>query len=48
MKTVKNIYPQIYELKNFYSAFKKAAKGKKWKAYVDFFKVNLEKEINDF
>lgn len=45
MKTVKNLYPQIIELKNLFDAFKKAAKGKRWKPYVDFFKLNLEKEL---
>ena len=45
MKTIKNIYPQITEFKNLYGAFKKAAKGKKWKPYIDQFKINLEKEL---
>jgi RNA-directed DNA polymerase len=45
MKTIKNIYPQITEFKNLYCAFKKAAKGKKWKPYVEQFKINLEKEL---
>ncbi|NIA30502.1 MAG: hypothetical protein GWP06_11400 [Actinobacteria bacterium] len=45
MKTVNNIFSQIAELKNLYTAFKKAAKGKQWKPYVDYFKVNLEKEL---
>lgn len=45
MKTVKNLYPKISELKNLYNAFKKATKGKKWKPYVDQFKINLEKEL---
>ena len=45
MKTVKNLYPRIIELKNLYNAFKKASKGKGWKPYVDQFKLNLEKEL---
>jgi len=45
MKTAKNLYPKIIEFKNLYLAFKKAAKGKFWKPYVDYFKVNLEKEL---
>ncbi len=45
MKTIKNIYPQVTDFKNLFSAFIKAAKGKKWKPYVDYFKVNLEKEL---
>ena len=45
MKTVKNLYPQIIEFKNLYAAFKKASKGKRWKPYVEQFKVNLEKEL---
>ena len=45
MKTVKNLFSQITELKNIYKAFKEAAKGKKWKPYVDQFKANLEKEL---
>ncbi len=45
MKTVKNIYPALTELKNLYLAFKKASKGKRWKPYVEQFKVNLEKEL---
>jgi len=45
MKTIKNLYPEILEFKNLYCAFKKAAKGKKWKPYVEQFKVNLEKEL---
>ncbi len=45
MKTVKNLYPQIIELKNLYGAFKKASRGKNWKPYVDQFKLNLETEL---
>ena len=45
MKTVKNLYPQVTELKNLYKAFIKASKGKKWKSYVEQFKINLEKEL---
>ena len=45
MKTIKNIFPEIVELRNIYTAFLKAAKGKKWKPYVDIFKANLEKEL---
>ena len=44
MKTIKNFYPQIFELRNLYFPCKKAARGKKLKAYVDFFKVKLEIE----
>jgi len=45
MKTVKNIYSQLTDFKNLYTAFHKAAKGKKWKPYVEQFKINLEKEL---
>ena len=45
MKSIKLMYPRIVEFKNLYIAFKKAAKGKRWKPYVDYFKMNLEKEL---
>ncbi|MBD3341362.1 MAG: RNA-dependent DNA polymerase, partial [Candidatus Lokiarchaeota archaeon] len=45
MKTLKNLYPEITEYKNLYLAFKNAAKGKRWKPYVEQFKINLEREL---
>jgi len=41
MKTYKNLYPKIYDLKNLILAYKKARKGKTKKLYVKKFEENL-------
>ena len=41
MKTHKNLYPKIYDLKNLILAYKKARKGKTKKNYVQNFEENL-------
>lgn len=45
MNTIKKLYRRITTLENLFKAFEKAAKGKRWKAYVDHFKLNLEHEL---
>jgi len=45
MKTVKNIYPQIYEFGNLLAAAKKAQKGKRQQKNVAYFNFNLEKQL---
>ncbi len=41
MKTYKNLYPKVYNLKNLTLAYKKARKGKTKKIYVKEFEENL-------
>ncbi|MEK6871559.1 MAG: hypothetical protein AABX16_01515, partial [Nanoarchaeota archaeon] len=41
MKTHKNLYEKIYDLKNLIAAYKKARKGKTKKLYVKEFEENL-------
>ena len=41
MKTHKNLYPKIYDMKNLIHAYKKARKGKTKKLYVQEFEKNL-------
>ena len=41
MKTYKNLYPKIYDMKNLILAYKKARKGKTKKQYVKKFEDNL-------
>jgi len=45
MKTYKNLYLQIYDLKNLIFAWKKARKGKTKKNYVIEFEVNLRENL---
>lgn len=47
MKTYKDLYPKIYDLKNLILAFKKARKGKTKKLYVIEFENNLRKNLFD-
>lgn len=45
MKTIKNIYPQIYEFSNLLLAARKAQKGKRKQSNVAAFNFNLEKRL---
>ncbi|MBT3691480.1 hypothetical protein HOD75_04000 [archaeon] len=45
MKTYKNIYPKIYNMKNLILAYKRARKGKTKKLYVKEFEENLAYNI---
>ena len=45
MKTYKNIYPQIYDIKNLYLAYLKASVDKTKKLYVKKFKISLERNL---
>jgi len=47
MKSYKNIYPQIYDIKNIISAYKKTRKGKTKKAYVINFEKSLGKNLKN-
>ena len=45
MKTYKNIYSKIYNMKNLFLAFKKARKGKTKRSYVIKFEENLRENL---
>ena len=45
MKTYRNLYPLIYAFNNLYLAYVKARRGKRYKAEVLRFSVNLECEL---
>ena len=44
-KCYQNLYPQIYHPLNLWTAYKKAARGKRAKAYVATFEYDLEKHL---
>ncbi|HAD07506.1 MAG TPA: RNA-dependent DNA polymerase [Anaerolineaceae bacterium] len=45
MKTYKNLYPQITAFENLYTAYKRAARGKRRKQAVAEFEMNLEENL---
>ncbi len=45
MKTYKNLYPQIYDFGNLYTAYRKARKGKRSRAAVASFEFDLEHNL---
>jgi len=45
MKTYKNLYPQVYSFMNLYQAYRKARKGKRYKAANLAFEQNLDEEL---
>lgn len=47
MKTIKNIYPKIYDFENLYQAWEKARKGKRFRDEVLTFTNNLEANLID-
>ncbi|MEG2001310.1 MAG: reverse transcriptase/maturase family protein [Evtepia sp.] len=47
MKTIRNIYPQIYDYENLYKAWESARKGKKYRDEVLTFSNNLESNLID-
>jgi len=44
-KTVKNLYPQIIDFENIYRSWRKARRGKRYKAAVAAFEQNLDAEL---
>ena len=47
MKTIKNLYPKIYDFENLYKAWESARKGKRFRDEVLAFSNNLEENLID-
>lgn len=47
MKTIKNLYPKIYDFENLYKAWENARKGKRFRDEVLTFTSNLEENLID-
>lgn len=47
MKTIKNMFPQIYDFENLYQAWESARKGKRYREEVMRFTNNLESNLID-
>lgn len=45
MKTIRNIFPQIYSFENLYRAFQKARRGKRYREYAVDFEKRLEENL---
>lgn len=45
MKSIKNLYPEIYDFENLYSAWEEARKGKRYREEVLKFTNNLEENL---
>lgn len=45
MKTYKNLYPQIYDFANLYTAWRRARCGKRDRAAVASFEFDLERNL---